>query len=136
MKLSVRRQISAIVAISAAAVVCAQGPRRRTGISNGIVVTVDGANRIIHPARLRSTGQHRRGGYRGRHPAARGRRSRPRSRDAGLVNTHTHRADVLFRGLADDLALENGLTKSSFRGIRNGYRRSSCARARGWRRSR
>src|SRR5439155_16070471 len=32
----------------------------------------------------------------------------------GLVNTHTHAPMVLFRGLADDLALEEWLTKYIF----------------------
>src|SRR5215471_7148298 len=33
----------------------------------------------------------------------------------GLVNTHTHAPMVLFRGLADDLALQDWLTKYIFR---------------------
>ena len=42
----------------------------------------------------------------------------------GLINTHTHAPMVLFRGLADDLALMEWLT------------RSSSAPERGWRPSR
>ena len=54
----------------------------------------------------------------------------------GLINTHTHAPMVLYRGLADDLALMEWLTKYSFRRRRRPCRRSSCAPAPGWRRSR
>ncbi len=112
--------ISAIVAIAAAAVVFAQGPRPvALVISNGIVVTVDGANRIINPGAVAIDGANIvavgtvddiRRQFRGRETIdATGQVVMP-----GLVNTHTHAPMVLFRGLADDLALEEWLTKYIF----------------------
>src|SRR5258705_4820116 len=112
--------ISAIVAIAAAAVVFAQGPRPvALVISNGIVVTVDGANRIINPGAVAIDGANIVGvgtvddirrQFRGRETIdATGQVVMP-----GLVNTHTHAPMVLFRGLADDLALEEWLTKYIF----------------------
>src|SRR5258705_10465827 len=112
--------ISAIVAIAAAAVVFAQGPRQvALVISNGIVVTVDGANRIINPGAVAidganivavGTADDIRRQFRGRETIdATGQVVMP-----GLVNTHTHAPMVLFRGLADDLALEEWLTKYIF----------------------
>lgn len=44
-----------------------------------------------------------------RHPSARLREGRGKAVLPGLVNTHTHAAMVLFRGLADDLPLKNWL---------------------------
>src|SRR5258705_179244 len=112
--------ISAIVAIAAAAVVFAQGPRQvALVISNGIVVTVDGANRIINPGAVAIDGANIVGVG-----TVDNIRRQFRARDTidatgqvvmpGLVNTHTHAPMVLFRGLADDLALQEWLTKYIF----------------------
>src|SRR5437773_7640133 len=103
-----------------AAVVSAQAPRQVSlVIANGIVVTVDGANRMLNPGSVAidgtdivavDTADNVRRQFRGRETIdATGQVIMP-----GLVNTHTHAPMVLFRGLADDLALEQWLTKYIF----------------------
>ena len=55
----------------------------------------------------------------------------------GLINTHTHAPMVLYRGLADDLALMDWLQKYIFPGGgQDRHARSSCAPGRGSPRSR
>src|SRR5678809_1694477 len=88
-------------------------------ITNGIVVTVDGGNRIISPGAVAidgtdivavDTADNVRREFRGRQTIdATGEVVMP-----GLVNTHTHAPMVLYRGLADDLALDQWLTKYIF----------------------
>jgi 5-methylthioadenosine/S-adenosylhomocysteine deaminase len=101
-------------------VVSAQAPRQVSlVITNGIVVTVDGTNRVITPGAVAIDGsdivsvdttENVRRQFRGRQTIdAAGQVVMP-----GLVNTHTHAPMVLFRGLADDLALEEWLTKYIF----------------------
>lgn len=110
---------AALVAVFTAAAI-AQGPRRVALIvTNGIVVTMDGSRRIVSPGAVaidhgrilavdsvRAVGA----GYRGRDTIdARGAIVMP-----GLINTHTHAPMVLYRGLADDLALMEWLQKYIF----------------------
>src|SRR3954469_16287376 len=106
-------------ALSAAAV---QAPAPRTVsiiVANGTVVTIDGGRRIIPRGSVAIEGRdivavdtadaiaER---YRGRDTIdASGSVVMP-----GLVNTHTHAPMVLFRGLADDLALMDWLQKYIF----------------------
>jgi len=88
-------------------------------ITNGIVVTVDGGNRIITPGAVAidesdivavDTTENVRRQFRGRQTIdAAGQVVMP-----GLVNTHTHAPMVLYRGLADDMALDQWLTKYIF----------------------
>ena len=88
-------------------------------ITNGIVVTVDGANRIITAGAVAIDGSdivavdttdNVQRQFRGRQTIdAAGQVVMP-----GLVNTHTHAPMVLYRGLADDLALDEWLTKYIF----------------------
>ena len=103
-----------------AVVVFAQTPRQVSlVITNGIVVTVDGGNRIITPGAVAIDGSdivavdttdNVRRQFRGRQTIdAAGQVVMP-----GLVNTHTHAPMVLYRGLADDLALNDWLTKYIF----------------------
>lgn len=100
--------------------VFAQGPRQVSLIiANGIVVTVDGTNRVLNPGSVAIDGtdivavdtpQNIRRQFRGGDTIdASGQVVMP-----GLVNTHTHAPMVLFRGLADDLALDEWLTKYIF----------------------
>src|SRR6188474_1343867 len=113
---------SAAVALIAAwsLVVAAQTIRQVSlVIINGIVVTVDGGNRIINSGAVAidgtdivavDTAENVRRQYRGRQTIdAAGQVVMP-----GLVNTHTHAPMVLYRGLADDLALDQWLTKYIF----------------------
>ena len=103
-----------------AVVVLAQTPRQVSlVIVNGIVVTVDGSNRIINSGAVAIDGtdivsvdttENVRRQFRGRQTIdAAGQVVMP-----GLVNTHTHAPMVLYRGLADDLALDQWLTKYIF----------------------
>jgi 5-methylthioadenosine/S-adenosylhomocysteine deaminase len=88
-------------------------------ITNGIVVTLDGGNRVITPGAIAIDGSdivavdttnNVRRQFRGRQTIdAAGQVVMP-----GLVNTHTHAPMVLYRGLADDMALDEWLTKYIF----------------------
>ena len=109
-----------ILLVVGAAIVLAQAPRQvALVITNGIVVTVDGANRIINPGAVAIDGTDIVGvdtvdnvtrQFRGRQTIdATGQVVMP-----GLVNTHTHAPMVLYRGLADDLALDEWLMKYIF----------------------
>src|SRR3954469_12791803 len=106
-------------ALSAASV---QVPAPRTVsliVANGMVVTVDGGRRIIPRGSVAiegrdivaiGTAEAIAAAYRGRDTIdAAGSVIMP-----GLVNTHTHAPMVLFRGLADDLALMDWLQKYIF----------------------
>src|SRR3954469_10611440 len=106
-------------ALSAASV---QVPAPRTVtliVANGTVVTVDGGRRIIPRGSVAIEGRDIvavdtadviAARYRGRDTIdAAGSVVMP-----GLVNTHTHAPMVLFRGLADDLALMDWLQKYIF----------------------
>jgi 5-methylthioadenosine/S-adenosylhomocysteine deaminase len=110
----------AIVLILGAVAVRAQTVREVSlVITNGIVVTVDAGNRIISPGAVTidgtdivavDTADNVRRQFRGRQTIdATGEVVMP-----GLVNTHTHAPMVLYRGLADDLALDEWLTKYIF----------------------
>ena len=88
-------------------------------VTNGIVVTVDRDRRVIQRGGVAIDGRDIVGvdtaeriaeAYRGRDTIdARGAVIMP-----GLINTHTHAPMVLFRGLADDLALMDWLQKYIF----------------------
>src|SRR5689334_21671689 len=115
----IKSAVAALVVIGSA-VLAAQAPRQVSlVIANGIVVTADGASRVITPGSVAidgadivavDTAENIRRQFRGRDTIdAGGEVVMP-----GLVNTHTHAPMVLFRGLADDLALEEWLTKYIF----------------------
>jgi 5-methylthioadenosine/S-adenosylhomocysteine deaminase len=118
---SMRRPIAAAaIALIATAVVSAQGPRQVSlVIASGIVVTVDASGRIISPGAVAidgadivavDTAENIGRQFRARETIdATGQVVMP-----GLINTHTHAPMVLFRGLADDLALDEWLTKYIF----------------------
>src|SRR3979409_470961 len=116
------KRIVAIVAMvtAAFAAVSAQGPRQVSLlITNGIVVTMDGTGRVIRGGSVAidgtdivavDTADAIRRQFRGRETVdASGQVVLP-----GLVNTHTHAPMVLFRGLADDLALMDWLNNYIF----------------------
>ena len=103
---------ASVALVSAAAILSAQ-PARRTAslvVTGGIVVTVDPGGRVLSPGAVAIAG---RDIVAVDTPEAIAARFDAReSLDAtgqvvmpGLVNTHTHAAMVLYRGLADDLAL-------------------------------
>jgi 5-methylthioadenosine/S-adenosylhomocysteine deaminase len=108
-----------VASITLAAV---QVPQRRTVslvVANGIVVTVDGSRRVITKGSVAIDGRDIvavddagtiAARFRGRDQIdAAGAVVMP-----GLINTHTHAPMVLFRGLADDLALMDWLQKYIF----------------------
>ena len=110
----------AALALCCAVSALAQGPRT-VGllITNGIVITMDGEKRIVSPGTVAID----KGKIVAVEPvgtAASAYRARERidARGAvvmpGLINTHTHAPMVLYRGLADDLALMDWLQKYIF----------------------
>ena len=113
-----------VAAAAAAAVLArAQAPARRPVslvVTNGVVVTMDTGSRVLAPGAVAIDG---RDIVAVDTPPMRSRAASRRARriDAGgqvvmpgLVNTHTHAPMVLFRGLADDLALMDWLQKYIF----------------------
>ncbi len=111
-----------LTAVVAASFAGSQMPARRTVslvVANGIVITVDGNRQVIARGSVAidgreivavDTAEAVAARYRGRDTIdAAGAVIMP-----GLVNTHTHAPMVLFRGLADDLALMDWLQKYIF----------------------
>jgi 5-methylthioadenosine/S-adenosylhomocysteine deaminase len=108
-----------VVTMSAVAVLAQTARQVSLVITNGIVVTVDNGNRLITPGAVAIDGsdivavdaaESVRRQFRGRQTIdATGQVVMP-----GLVNTHTHAPMVLYRGLADDMALDQWLTKYIF----------------------
>src|SRR3982751_6203379 len=112
-----------VVAVAALVAVTAQDSARRVSlvITNGVVVTMDGTSRVIPNGAVAVDGpaivavgsadtiaQQ----FRGADTIdAGGQVVMP-----GLINTHTHAPMVLYRGLADDLALMDWLQKDIFPG--------------------
>ena len=113
-------RISAFV-FAAAAVLVAQPAQRQVAlvITGGTVVTMDGTGRVVSPGALAIDGRDIAAVDT---PAAIAARFTARETiDAtgqvvmpGLINTHTHAPMVLYRGLADDLALMDWLQKYIF----------------------
>jgi 5-methylthioadenosine/S-adenosylhomocysteine deaminase len=111
----------ACVLIGLGALVSSQPPRQTVSLilTGGIVVTMDGAGRVLTPGAVAIDG---RDIVAIDTPAAIA--SRFSGRDSidtagqvvmpGLINTHTHAPMVLYRGLADDLALMDWLQKYIF----------------------
>ncbi len=90
-------------------------------VANGIVVTMDGSRRVLNPGSVAINGSAIVAVDRPEAIAAqfRGVDTIDASGSIvlpGLVNTHTHAAMVMFRGLADDLALMDWLQKYIFPG--------------------
>src|SRR5829696_6728415 len=112
----------ALLAAAVAALAAARLPQPRTVslvVTNGTVVTVDAGRRVIAGGAVAIDGRDIvavdtaaaiAAAYRGRDTIdAAGGVVMP-----GLINTHTHAPMVLFRGLADDLALMDWLQKYIF----------------------
>ena len=108
------------VLVLALSVVHAQAPRRVSlVITGGIVVTVDGARHIFNPGAVAIDGTDILGVGPVADIAARFRGAEQINAAGsvvipGLINTHTHAPMVMYRGLADDLPLQDWLTKYIF----------------------
>jgi 5-methylthioadenosine/S-adenosylhomocysteine deaminase len=120
-----RAAILTVVALTVAATtttaVAQRTPARRVSliITNGIVVTVDSGRRVLNPGAVAIDGTDIVGVD--TPEAIRAQFSARETIDAagqvvmpGLINTHTHAPMVLYRGLADDLALMDWLQKYIF----------------------
>jgi 5-methylthioadenosine/S-adenosylhomocysteine deaminase len=114
--------LSRICACVLAAVVLVEQPARRTValvITGGVVVTMDAGGRVLSPGALAIDGRDIVAVDSPDAIAARftGRDTIDASGQVvmpGLINTHTHAPMVLYRGLADDLALMEWLQKYIF----------------------
>jgi 5-methylthioadenosine/S-adenosylhomocysteine deaminase len=111
-----------LLTVLAASFAASQVPSRRTVslvVANGLVITVDGNRRVMPRGSVAidgrdivaiDTAEAIAARFRGRETVdAAGAVVMP-----GLINTHTHAPMVLFRGLADDLALMDWLQKYIF----------------------
>src|SRR5215217_137848 len=88
-------------------------------ITGGTVVTVDSARRVLTPGAVAIRGSDIVGvgtvdDIRGANPDAGIIDATDRIVMPGLVNTHTHAPMVMYRGLADDLALKDWLQQYIF----------------------
>jgi 5-methylthioadenosine/S-adenosylhomocysteine deaminase len=88
-------------------------------INNGIVLTVDGSRRILNPGAIAINGTDivavdTPSAIAARYKAARTIDATGKVVMPGLINTHTHAAMVMFRGLGNDLALMDWLQKYIF----------------------
>ena len=107
--------------VAVGSVAFAQAPRRTVSLvlTGGIVVTMDGSARVLSPGAVAIDGRDIVGVDTPASIAARfsGGESIDTSGQVvmpGLINTHTHAPMVLYRGLADDLALMDWLQKYIF----------------------
>jgi 5-methylthioadenosine/S-adenosylhomocysteine deaminase len=117
-------RITSLVTAGVTVILTAQAPARRPVslvVTNAIVVTMDGGSRILSPGAVAidgpdivavDTSAAIAQGFEARASIdAEGQVVMP-----GLINTHTHAPMVLYRGLADDLALMDWLQKYIFPG--------------------
>ena len=120
----IRVRAIAIAALLAAPLalqtVAAQQPATATIIiTNGIVVTVDGTRRILNPGAVAINGTEivavdTPAAIASRYKAAQTIDATGKVVMPGLINTHTHAAMVMFRGLGNDLNLMDWLQKYIF----------------------
>ncbi len=115
-----RRWCSCLLFLALAASACAQAPLQVDAIwSARWVVTMDAQRRVIENGAVAVTGDHivevaAKAEIDRRYRAAQ-RLDRPDAILApGLINTHTHAAMSLFRGVADDMNLQDWLQKFIF----------------------
>lgn len=111
----------ALVLVVALAAACARTPPADTTlvIANGTIVTMDANRRVLSPGSMAIEGGRivavdRPDVVAARYPSARKVEASGRVVLPGLVNTHTHAPMVLYRGLADDLALMDWLQRYIF----------------------
>ena len=121
---AMRIRLAAAIALAIAAPMAWQAatasqPAATLIITNGIVMTVDGNRRILNPGAVAINGSE--SGAIETPAASAARYQGAEVIDAhgqavlpGLINTHTHAAMVMYRGLGNDLALMDWLQKYIF----------------------
>lgn len=117
--MTIRLAALALAAMLAAPLAAQQPASISLIITNGIVVTVDGGRRILNPGALAIDGRDivavdTPAAIRSRYRAAQTIDATGRVVMPGLINTHTHAAMVMFRGLGNDLNLMDWLQKYIF----------------------
>jgi 5-methylthioadenosine/S-adenosylhomocysteine deaminase len=110
-----------VVTLAAAAVLAAQPARRSVSlvVIGGTVITQDAAHRVVAPGAIAIAGTDivdvdSPAAIAAKYTAAETIDARSEIVLPGLVNTHTHAPMVMYRGLADDLALMDWLQKYIF----------------------
>jgi 5-methylthioadenosine/S-adenosylhomocysteine deaminase len=111
----------AVLAVLALTVVSAQPARRRVSliVTGGTVITQNAAHRMLTPGALAIDGTDivavdSPGAISAKYQAADTIDARDQIVLPGLINTHSHAPMVMYRGLADDLALKDWLEKYIF----------------------
>jgi 5-methylthioadenosine/S-adenosylhomocysteine deaminase len=115
------RFVSALLVVSALVVASAQPARRRVSliVTGGTVLTQNAAHRIVAPGALAIDGTDivdvdTPAAIAAKYQASETIDARDQIVLPGLINTHTHAPMVMYRGLADDLALMDWLQKYIF----------------------
>jgi 5-methylthioadenosine/S-adenosylhomocysteine deaminase len=117
--MSIRLGVVALLAIVAVPLSARQPAAVSLVINNGIVITVDGSRRVLNPGAVAINGNEivavdTPAAIAARYKAAQTIDAAGKVVMPGLINTHTHAAMVMFRGLGNDLALMDWLQKYIF----------------------
>lgn len=115
----IRVLVTAMAALAAVSLAAWQPAAATLVIHNGIVITVDGARRILNPGSVAIGGAtilavDTPAAIGARYPGAEVIDATGKVVMPGLINTHTHAAMVMYRGLGNDLALMDWLQKYIF----------------------
>ncbi len=118
---AMQRFLPAFLVVAAAVALSAQPARRRVSliVTGGTVLTQNAAHRILAPGALAISGTDivdvdTPEAIAAKYQAAETIDARDHIVLPGLINTHAHAPMVMYRGLADDLALMDWLTKYIF----------------------
>src|SRR6476646_5565450 len=118
---AMKRFLTALVVMFALVAVSAQPARRRVSliVAGGTVLTQDAAHRILTPGALAIDGTDivdvdTPAAIAAKYQATETIDARDQIVLPGLINTHSHAPMVMYRGLADDLALMDWLQKYIF----------------------
>jgi 5-methylthioadenosine/S-adenosylhomocysteine deaminase len=117
--MSIRLTVVALLAILVVPLSAQQPAAVSLVINNGIVITVDGSRRVLNPGAVAINGNEivavdTPSAIAARYKGAQTIDAAGKVVMPGLINTHTHAAMVMFRGLGNDLALMDWLQKYIF----------------------